>query len=297
MAFDLDGFVKELGVTGDEETALRAALGKPERLSVLEKNQLRQSDYSRQQDALKKSQEDLAKQSTRLEAEMAEWASLTAAEKESATKLRESLEATEQKVLTLTQRVTRIATDAGLDPAKALEGIDQPVKKPEPKVEPIDTSKFVGAEQFGQFGKYMFDLVSELPMIAAEHFALTGEHLNTRELKAEIEARAGTKGANLDPRAIWEEKYQIPVKRETKTKEARAAEIAEAEKRGFERARSEAALPIPPSNGMRSPVLRTQDGKPHESVLKRPAPESGVRAAAQALATGKYREKPAGAAT
>lgn len=294
MAFDLDGFVKDLGVTGEEETAIRAALGKPERLSVLEKNQLRQSDYSKQMNVLAAEQTKLQQANDRVTAEMAEWARIQAEGGEVTKKMQDDLHKAEQKVLTLTQRVQRVATDAGLDPAKALEGIDQEPPKREVVAPPIDTSKFVAADQFGQFGKYMFDLVAELPMIAQEHFELTGERLDTRALRAEIEERASRKGANLDPRAIWEEKYQIPVKRDTKTREAREVELKQAEQRGFERARTEAALPIPPSNGVHSPVLRTADGQPRKSAIERPQPETGVRSAAAALASGKYRQTPAG---
>lgn len=296
MAFDLAAFLKELGPTAEEEAILTKALGTPERLTLLEKNQLRQSDYSKMSDGLSKEQKKLTEAQGRLDAEAAEWAKLTATEQEAATALRDSLNKTEQKVLALTQRVTKIATDAGLDPAKALEGIDQaPPKKEEPKVDPIDTSKFVGAEQFGSMSEYLFNLSVELPMIAAEHLELTGERLDTRALRAEIQKRATTKGANLDPRAIWEETNKIPEKRDAKTATTRAAEITAAEGRGFERARSEAALPIPPSNGQHSPMLRV-NGEKHDSILKRPVPESGVRAAAQALATGKYRQVPVGAA-
>jgi len=261
--------------------------------AAIEKGFLRQSDYSKHMDALTKAQNDLKTQTARLETEMAEWATLTASEKENATKQREALEAAQQKVLALQQRVTRIATDAGLDPAKALEGIEQvvPPKKEEPKAPEIDTSKFVGVEQFGSMSEYLFNLSVELPLLAQEHFDLTGERLDTRALRTEITKRASTKGANLDPRAIWEETYKIAEKRNEKSAAARQQEIAAAEQRGFERARSEGALPVAPSNGQNSPVLRTVDGKARESVLQRPAPESGVRSAAQALATGKYRQQ------
>lgn len=294
MAFDLDGFLKDLGATSEEEAALRAALGKPERLSVLEKNQLRLSDYSKQMNDLGKAKTELETTKARLDAEAVEWATLSASEKAAATELRSSLEKLQARELMLTQRVQRIAADAGLDPAKALEGIDQapPPKKDEPP--PVDTSKFVDNERFGQLGNYLFTMATELPMLAQEHFELTGERLDTRALRTEIEKRAAVKGANLDPRAIWEDVHQIAAKRQAKDQAAREAEIKAAEQRGFERARTEAALPIAPSAGTRSPLLKAVDPATHPSKLNRPAPEQGVRSAAAALATGKYRQ-PTGA--
>lgn len=296
MAFDLDGFLKELGADEAESKILKDALGKPERLTLLEKNQLRQSDYSKSMNALKKSQDDLTAAQKRLDAEAAEWASLSASEKDAATKLRDSLNASEQKVLALTQRVTKIATDAGLDVQKALDGIEQAPPKVETKVDPIDTSKFVSAEQFGSMSEYLFNLSVELPQIAAEHLEITGERLDTRALRAEIQKRATQKGANLDPRAIWEETHGIAAKREAKTAAARAAELTAAEQRGFERARTEQALPVPQTRGQHSPLLKQVGGENYKSKIERPAPETGVRSAAQALASGKYRQEPVGAA-
>lgn len=291
MAFDLKAFYKELGFTDEEASAVSAVLDKPERIAILEKNQLRQSDYSKAMNTLKGDQAKLADAQKRLDAEAAEWASLSASEKAASTELRDKLNASEQRVLALQQRVTKIATDTGLDVQKALEGIDQaPPKEPAKEQPVIDTSKLVGVEQFGSMSEYLFNLSVELPMLAQEHFELTGERLDTRALKAEIAKRATTKGANLDPRAIWEETYQIPQKREAKATAAIDQRIKDAEARGYERARSEAALPVPPSQGHRSPLLRTPDGQPRQSKLQRPQPENGVAAAAQALATGKYRQ-------
>lgn len=296
--FDLKAFGTDLGLSTEELGQIETVLGKPERLAALEKNQLRQSDYSKQANALKTAQTELQTKSDRLTAEMAEWATLTAAEKDASSKQREALEKTQQQVLKLQQRVTKIATDAGLDPAQALEGIDQPAKREDPPPPPpIDTSKFVGVDQFQALNNYLFNLTAELPMIAQEHFDLTGERLDTRALHAEILNISKDPKANIDPRAIWEAKYAIPAKRAAQVTAARALEIKTAEERGYNQARSEAALPVAPSRGTHSPLFKSLDGpdpaKPHTSKLSRPQPESTVQAAASALATGKYRPKPA----
>jgi hypothetical protein len=296
MAFDLDAYIKELGITGDDEKAVRTALGTPERLKYLEGNQLRQSDYSKQMNELSAARTSLKEADDRVTAEMAEWARIQAEGGAVTKKMQDDLHKAEQRALTLQQRVSKIATEAGLDPVKALEGIDQPPPRVEtPPAPVIDPKQFVSPEQFSMVNKYMFDLATELPMIAQEHFELTGQRLDTRAMRAEIEKRSRTKGAVLDPRVVWEETNNIPTIRATKATEQRELERKQDEQRGYERARTEAALPVPPSQGVHSPMLRTSDGNPRKSILERPAPEGGVRSAASALATGKYRNQPTGA--
>ena len=289
MAFDTKQWLTDLGFTEAEIGELAPKF--ETRADSLEKNQLRQADFSRAQDALKKQQEEVATLKAQEEQYINEWATLTATEKATGQRLRVEKEQAEARALALTQRLTRMAEEAGLDPKKALEGIDHPPPKKEDPP-PIDTSQFVRGDQLGTISSYLFGLIAELPMLAQEHFDLTGERLDTRALRAKIEEQSKQKGANLDPRALWESTYNIPEKRATKAKQEREAELAAAEKRGYDKARTEQALPVPPSTGMNSPLLRTVDGQPRESILKRPQPEQGVRKAAEAIASGKYREQP-----
>jgi hypothetical protein len=86
MAFDTKQWLTELGFN---ETEIGELAPKFEsRTAQLEKGQLRQAEFSRNQDALKKEQEKLVGQQQRLEQDIAEWATLTATEKEAAKKLR-----------------------------------------------------------------------------------------------------------------------------------------------------------------------------------------------------------------
>lgn len=292
---DVKAFLKDLNFTDAEITELAPKFDTPERVEALKKGQLRLSDYSKSMDGLKKDQDALKTASARLDAEMAEWATVQAQGGEITKKMRDDLDAAQLKVTQLTSRVTRIATDAGLDVTKALEGIEQePVKKVDPPAPAIDLTGYVKADTIGVLTDFMLTLPAELDAIAREHFDLTGQYLDTRGIVTEIKARSATRGNQkpLDPRAIWEEQQQIPTKRQEKATRDHDAEITAAEQRGADRVRTEQALPIPPSTGVRSPVLRGIEGKTHESVLKRPVPESAVRSAAAALATGKYR-KPA----
>lgn len=230
---------------------------------------------------------------------MAEWARLQAEGGKAAEQAQARAEAAEAKALKLQQRVARLATEAGMDPAKALEGIEtqnpNPNPEPKPAAPAIDPKQFVGLKDFAEVSEYMLNLATEIPMLAAEHQALTGERLDTRALQQEIRNRAKVKGANMDPRAIWEETHQISAKREAQAKAENEKALKAAEERGYNRARTESALPVPSSAGVRSPVLRMQeDGK---SKLDRPPAESGIRSAAEKLdQLVRNRPAPAGAA-
>ena len=294
MAFDLKKWLKEEMKFSAEEADEIAPKFTAERIKTIEQAYGDANTYRTTSADISKTQRDLASANERLNNEMAEWASLTAKEKENATALQSSLEAARVRATQLETRLTNLATEHGVDPKGLLEGTTVIPKKEEPKHEPIDTSRFVTADQFGAISAFNLQLPAKLQRIEREHFSLTGEHLDTEAITAEIMARAQKKDANIDPVAIWESKYDIPTKRADALQKQRDAEIAAAEARGEERGRTNAALPGPTSPGRHSIVFQRpgSNGKPGEartSVLKRPAPESGVRSAAAALASHKYR--------
>lgn len=291
MAFDVPKWLKEdMGFSDDEIKDLAPKL--TAKADVLEKGYLRQSDYSKNMDGLKKAQTDLGAASERLTAEMAEWATVQAANEPITKKMRDDLDAAQLKVTQLTSRVTRIATDAGLDPAKALEGIDQVIPpKPTDAPAPPDLSGYVKREELSGLASMSLNLPAELQSIADEHFELTGKRLDTRTIIREIQTRAGTRGnqKTLDPREIWEDQHKISELRADRDKKAHDAEITAAENRGREAAMSEIAVPGSTPAGRHAPVFQTADHKPRESVLKRQQPGTTVNAAVGALRSGKYR--------
>lgn len=295
MAFDTKKWlVEELGFSEADATDLLPKFD-GDRAAKVEKGYLRQSDYSKKMNDLqaevKQQQTDLQAANERLNQEMAEWASLTAAEKEQATKQRGELEKAQQDVLRLQQVVTRVATEAGMDPQKVLEGAAVTVKKDEPvKAPEVDLSGVVKVDAFSRFADAMLTFPAELNAIAREHFDLTGQHLDTREIVKELKARAGTKGnqKSLEPRDIWEELHQIPDKRTEVEKKKFDEAMAAAEARGREAALSEASVPGQQPKGRSAPVF-FHGGKERESVLERPQPGQGLQSAISALRSGKYR--------
>lgn len=294
MALDIKKFLGELGFTPDkvEEMAPKFESG---HVSALE---ARYADPAKAKKLaeLESLEQQLNDRNNQLNLELSEWATLTASEKEAAGKLRADLEASQQEVLRLNQAVTRVATQAGIDPTTVLpKASEAPAPKKESEMPNFNPNDYARASDFQAISNFMLDLPSKLLRASREHHALTGEDLDTDAIVAEVRKLANQKGADVDPIKIWERMHDIPAKRKARDDERRTGEIRDAETRGYERARTEQALTPTATPGKRSPVLvrRNDSGQflPRESALKRPQPETAVRSAAAAFSTGKYRQK------
>lgn len=156
----------------------------------------------------------------------------------------------------------------------------------------FDASKYVQRDQIAPALDFSLELPGTLQYIADQHRDLFGKSLDTREIVREIKARAGNKqGLPIDPVAIWEEKFKVPERRSALAEETRQTELKAAEERGYNRRAEELASPGPSTPGRRAPVFLSRDAQnPRVSALKRPVPETTVRSAAAALASGKYRQ-------
>ncbi len=242
-------------------------------------------------------QEQHRQANERLTAEMAEWASLSSKEKAQATELQASLETARVRATQLETRLTSVATQYGIDPKTLLDGTTPLPAKVEAPVVPAVDARYLRPEQVAPIFDYQLELGASLIHIQNLHKELTGETLDPRTITAEIKARAAKNDSNIDPVAIWEQKYDIPAKREAKQKATYEADIAAAEARGREAGLSERTMPGPATPGRHAPIFRDSEGQfaPRTSRLNRPAPEAGVRSAAQAFATGKYRQPDNGA--
>lgn len=314
MGFDVKAWLKDLGFSDEEQTALLPQFSTTDRTTALEEGQLRQTDYSRQMDA---SNVELATERTRLEEadaklnrELSEWATVQGASAEKVTAAAARITTLEQQVLTGRQRVEQIATAQGLDPKPYLEGLETTPPDPAaaappggtgaPAVEPPDLSGLVKTTDAREFNQFMFEMQTTLPMLQAEHLALTGEPLDTVALGAEIQRRAKS-GETPNPRETWEALHDIPARRTAAADTKHAADITAAEERGRQAQASEAALPTGSPVGKRAIIFQpppNADGTPGEartSELERPQPRSRMEGALQAIATGKYRPAPEGA--
>lgn len=258
------------------------------RREKIEGGYLRQADYSRVMGEVQKLQTQLATKDAQLNAEMAEWATLQGNDEQKATQLRTELDATKVEKFQIEQKLKALAEEHGVDVTTILpkpEGNPNP--NPQPPVPTFDESKFINREQFGSVTDYLLSVPAELAAIAQEHFDLTGERLDTRPLVTDLKARVAAKKP-ADLRAIWEEKNDIPAKRQAKATADHDREIQEAEARGREAARSEQQLPGAHATGTQAPVFQHQG----ESKLQRPQPGTNTRGFAESLRSRKYASGP-----
>ena len=300
MAFDIKKFLAGDMKFSEAEVAEMLPKFTAERVTTLEAGVVSAADRKAIEDskrALAASQAELDKKSNELNAEMAEWATMTAAEQKAATVKQERINALEASVLAHRQQLTTFAELHGVDPKTVLptEGAPVVTNTPaKPVTSEIDPKKFVQIEHFGPLMKFAINLPAELQYIAQQHFDLFGKHLDTRPIVAEVNQRAA-KGQDANVEAVWEELHHVPDRRAEKAKKEHDTEIAAAEARGEERARTAAALPSGSAPGRHAPVFGNRgvngDIAPRTSALKRPQPEAGIRSAAAALASGKYRQK------
>ena len=290
--FDIKRYLTEdMGFSAEEAETMSKNFT-PERVSKVA-NRYVAPEQKERLASIDKDQAALAAAEARLNSEIAEWSALTAAEQATNSKMRDDLDAAQRRAYELQQKLTRTAEAAGIDPRTLIEEpLAAPVKKEERVADPIDTKQFVSKQDFGNVAAFQMELPAALQFIADSHRELTGERLDTREIVKEIRARAGKADANVDPVSIWREKYGIDAKEQAKASADLAAKLKAADDNGYERGRSEASIPHPSLPGRQAPVFTIKDGAgaPRTSRLSRPAPESTVTAAAQALRSGQYRQ-------
>lgn len=296
MPFDLPKWMKEDMGFSEDEIKAATPLFTTDRVAKIEQSMLRQSDYSRQMNDLKTAQTSLKEADDSLNAQLAAWAESQANGEKQTKAQAKALEDAEAVALRLKQTVRTLATAAGQDPEKALEGIAVPDPKTTTTTAPatIDTSGFLTNEHGARLAQLSLALATTVPALANEHFELTGQRLDTEALGREILARIGTPGnkKSTDVRDVWIELHGITEKRTTAAQKKHDDEISEAVKRGRTEALSEVNLPGPHHIPGRpqSQVMAKFSGPEHKSAINRPAPGTTVNAAVSAFRTGKYRQ-------
>lgn len=304
MSFDLHKWLTEdMRFSADEAKEIMGRFT-PERIETLSTGYVgpaQRKALEQQQTELAAARQKLDADNERFNAELKAWGEMSAEEQSANEGLRKELEAAQLRSFQSEQRLTALAVKHGVDPKTVLpEGAPVEPKKPthtSTLPEGFDPKKFVPVEHFQTMSRFSVQLPAKLMSIAREHHALTGEDLDTEALTTEIMREASKADGNPDPRAIWERTHDIAAKRVAKQKADFDAQISAAEARGEERARSSSAMPPASVPGRHAPIFgsRSTEGgiTARQSVLKRPQPETGLRAAAAALASGKYRQRSA----
>lgn len=297
-----DYVTKDLGVT-DPERQKRLIADMTGLEDVIEKHQLRQQDFSKKQDiltkeiaeqkrALEEAQAKLEERNNRLNAEIAEWGTVSAKTKGDVEKAQKELKALQSRFEKATERVRSLAEAAGQDPDAAVAELTAGAA---PQVDLTGYARTDDVTKNLQtLARMALTLPSQLMTIAREHHALTGEDLDTDALVKELETRAGTQGnqRSLNIRDIWEEVHGVSDKRAAKETERINGLVEEAHKKGLEEGRSQLEVPggSAPPPGRHSAVLTTINREDRAPKLERPVRADRQTSAIQALRSGKYRE-------
>lgn len=284
----------DLGLTAEQITALDSQSsifdGTVARITSFAESR-RQLDADRAAVATAQSAAQAANE--RLNREMLEWTELRANDEPISAKLAKDLEDARAEVARTNERLRVVAQRAGLNPDEVA-----PVSAVPTSVKPAatDLTGYVKdtdvQARLGTMASYMLDIQPVLSRIQHEHGQLhAGAFLDTAPIIAEIKRRAADKTNQkpLDPQAIWEELHGISAKRIAVADKQRNDELAAAEQRGFERARTEQSVPGSQPIGQGSHSVLFTRPNAGQSKLQRPMAGNRISQAASALATHRYR--------
>lgn len=215
MADEWKKLLDDANLSPEERKNVEASIGGVDKLiDTLNKGVMRQADYSRQTQDLKKERETL----------QSNWD--TANE--------------EYKAMLADNESTK----AELEKAKKdRDEAAQKLKDAEEKAKgaTVDTSKFLTAEQFEErqrtFAAGQTAYFGRTMKIMREHKALFGSDLDPEEFIQEAIA------AKKTPDVYWEEKYNVKAKRKEISDADEKKKLDEAEKRGYEKRLTEEANP------------------------------------------------------
>lgn len=304
MAFtatELQEWVKGLGLPEDKAKVVLESFGAPEVLTKVGESVLARQDYSRNMDRLKAEEDrlkadfakkvaDEEKKTLDYSTSVGNWKKEKEAVLNEATRKREEAEA---RLSAVQGKIKEIAPTYAI-PEDQLSSILTPItKEPERREDPPrrEDGTYISKEEFNKTVTSYAKLPAIITVLEREHMKLFGAN-------AEMPDWIGMVDEGKPLRQAWEDKYKVADRRAAIAKEQHDREIAEAEKRGEEAARSKFLSENPTSGVVRrdsdvgSPVLTTVKRQNQEREgFKDPA--RGVSAAVAAFTEGKYREKTA----
>jgi hypothetical protein len=310
MPFDLNQWLAEVTADGSLSEAERKVVADtlakdPKVLKRLEEGQLRQSDYSRHMNDLKRQEQTLKATETALN----QWKSEAEGKLNAAVAERDALKTTAAQY---EANVRAIASEYGLDPAEVSARLKAGLPAIAPGTTPpahqqsgtptMDTSKFLTREELEkqfQTAQQAFPLLQATIIdLNAEHMRLFGQPLANA---TELTQKAMEQKRSI--REVWEEENRVADRRTQIASEAKAAEEARIRADERQKVLSEHSVPLASRPGVPHSAVfqlagqsQQQNGgnatPPVPAALRTAAHENrGVEAAVRAFNEGKYRQQ------
>jgi hypothetical protein len=310
-AAELETFVKELGLPEDKAKAVLGAIGSDG--ATLEKfgaHVLRQADYSAKLN-------ELATEKTRLEADfqkkreeedrfhagVASWK--TAKEKEVADRMAQATADAEAKLNAARDKVKSLVARGAVleDDVKDLLTAPTATTTTRTDDQPRDANgKYLSREEFQNEASFFLRIPGLVTSMEREYFRMFGNDAPAPNWELVMESAKKIKSAQ-PMRDAFEQTYKLPEKRAEIAKKQHDDDIAAAEKRGAEAARSKMLAENPEISGRTvsrerpgSPILDRGRAQMEEMKKAGKAPASDhasrdtVSAAVAAFNDGKYRQ-------
>lgn len=241
MAFDYKTFATEIGMTGDDISALDGLFSKYPTAATKIDGFLATQVEARIA-PLRTQLEDKQRQ---VDAEFETLATVRAGDSDRFDAAQKRIEKLESESAVLRSRIQKVATDAGItDVDQYLKDLSpDPHKEPEktPTGDPMDSTKLMQA--VGRQTWNAFEQSALLQDIADEHKELFGKPLSRAELVTALQETARrTNNPNLTLHEVWESKFGVAARREELRETAVQARIADEVKKAETRVRDELAL-------------------------------------------------------
>jgi len=319
MAFEtaqLTEWVNTLELSEDDKKIVLEKLGAPKVLPKVGDTILMRSDYSRQMDALKTQEAKLQKDyADKLKKEDDFHSALSATHERNLNKVSEATkarEAIEARLTAVQTKMKELATEYAI-PEDQLSSVMTPVvvsstndpPKKDDQARDQD-GRFLSKEEFQKIGRDYVRIPAILTMLRDEHqdlFGPTGVRVDWQKLLEDAEV------SKRSIRQEWEFQFKVPEKRAELATAQKAKDIADAETRGAQQARSQLLAEHPEiGTAVRtgrpethSPVFSLATSQAARDAAARDAathtdPQRGVKRAVLKFQEGAYeggREKPA----
>ena len=289
MGFNLNAWLDDLGITGDQRKPFEELLGKEEVSKKLQSQFLMQSDYTKKTTELASKQNEIEAQIQKKLTEIDQYEQGLVTWKGNADKVYEKKEAEvarlSQELEATKSAMSKIQTEYGIDPSQYVSQPANPVQ-----VKTFDESVLGGYVKRDDFQKAVAD-AQQFPYVTAQLMDLNNEHyeLFGKRLPKATDLVAEAIKQKKSLRDVWADQYKVEEKRTELAKKAHDDEIAQVRQETEMKVRSELKIPAQRPNASR-PILLSD-------TMKARTPERGPAADQKRLdevmavySSGKYAE-------